>query len=177
MKAFTLALAAIALLAVTDTDAAPTTSKVAAGKGQTITITNKDNFCLILPKSPGEEIGASEDDAVAFCTTKNMANAPDSNKFPTGFIKSQYYSKNDKWVQMIGRFDRTKYSLSKNDGGGQYDIKAPPKSKCYNYPHYVEFVEPDNGIYCLRCCKEKADCPLNKSTYGCQKVLKLTVPK
>ncbi|KAF9360079.1 hypothetical protein BGX34_007971 [Mortierella sp. NVP85] len=175
MKAFTLALAAVALLAVTD--AAPTTAKVAAGKGQIITILNEKDFCLMLPKSPGEEIGKSEDDAVAFCTKKNLQGAPNSNDFPKNFIKSQYYTKNDKWVQMIGRFRPEKYSLSRKDGGGQYDIKAPPKSKCANYPHYVEFIEPDNGIYCLRCCKEKADCPLNKSTYGCQKVLKLTVPK
>lgn len=103
--------------------------------------------------------------------TGSISSVPDAKSFATGFIKSQYFKKGDGWVQVHGHIDRSKENLSENDGGGQYDIKAPSGSKCAGYSHFVEIIEPDNGRYCIRCCKEKGDCPTGKSTYGCEKVL------
>ncbi|KAF9392488.1 hypothetical protein CPB97_001131 [Podila verticillata] len=147
-------------------------AKPAKVTGQIGTIKNGKDFCLFLPPMYGGDIAANEDRAVAFCT-KAMPEAPNAGILPAGFIKSANFVTNTQagWVQITGKMDGSKYGLSKKDGGGQYDIKAPVGSKCAGYKHYVELVEPDNGKYCIRCCKEKKDCPVNKSTYGCEKVL------
>ncbi|KAF9179957.1 hypothetical protein BGZ50_006560 [Haplosporangium sp. Z 11] len=149
------------------------TSSVKAVKGQTGVIRNSKDFCLFLPPMYGGDIAANEDRAVAFCTKPNMPGAPKAGVFPAGFIKSAHLVRDTKkeWIQITGRIDRSKYGLSKKDGGGQYDIKAPVGSRCAGYNHYVELIEPDQQIYCIRCCKNKLDCPVNKSTYGCKKVL------
>ncbi len=42
---------------------------------------------------------------------------------------------------------------------------------CAGYASFVQLIEPQDNIYCIRCCKNKADCPVNKSTHGCKKVL------
>ncbi|KAF9286402.1 hypothetical protein BGZ68_002929 [Mortierella alpina] len=139
-------------------------------KGQTGAIISKDDFCLFLPPMYGGNIAANEDRAVAFCT-KPLASAPKAGILPRGFIQSANFVKTKNWVQVTGRMNGKKYGLSKKDGGGQYDIKAPRGSKCSGYAHFVELVEPDSDIYCIRCCKNKVDCPVNKSTYGCRKVL------
>ncbi|KAG0340795.1 hypothetical protein BG000_011080 [Podila horticola] len=147
-------------------------TKAAKVTGQIGTIKNGKEFCLFLPPMYGGDIAANEDRAVAFCT-KAMPEAPKAGVLPAGFIKSANFVRNTQagWVQVTGRMDGSKYGLSPKDGGGQYDIKAPVGSKCAGYNHYVELVEPDSNIYCIRCCKEKKDCPVNKSTYGCRKVL------
>ncbi|KAG0063944.1 hypothetical protein BGZ89_009494 [Linnemannia elongata] len=75
------------------------------------------------------------------------------------------------YVQITGRIDRSKYGLSKDDGGGQYDLRAPVGSKMTGYNAFVQLTEPDAEIFCIRACKNKSDCPVNKSTYGCEKVL------
>ncbi|KAG0005912.1 hypothetical protein BGZ80_001152 [Entomortierella chlamydospora] len=157
----------VALLSVTSAGKSTTTVK-----GQTGAIISSKEFCLFLPPKYGGGIAENEDRAVAFCT-KSIASAPKAGILPTGFIKSAHFTRNTQkqWVQVTGRIDRSKYGLSKKDGGGQYDIKAPVGSKCAGYNHYVELIEPDQNIYCIRCCKNKIDCPVNKSTYGCKKVL------
>ncbi|KAF9198878.1 hypothetical protein BGZ49_000182 [Haplosporangium sp. Z 27] len=146
--------------------------KSKAVKGQTGAIINEKDFCLFLPPMYGGGISENEDKAVAFCT-KPIATAPNAGLLPAGFIKTAHLLRNSQkqWVQVTGRMDGKKYGLSKKDGGGQYDIKAPVGSKCAGYNYYVELVEPDLDIYCIRCCKNKLDCPVNKSTYGCKKVL------
>ncbi|KAF8932257.1 hypothetical protein EDD21DRAFT_343878 [Dissophora ornata] len=153
--------------------AVASTSDAGSVKGQTGVIKSEKEFCLFLPPMFGGDIAANEDRAVAFCTKANMTGAPKAGVLPTGFIKSAHLTRNSQrnWVQITGRMDGKKYGLKKSDGGGQYDIKAPVGSKCAGYNHYVELVEPDIDIYCIRCCKEKVDCPVNKSTYGCKKVL------
>ncbi|KAI8599727.1 hypothetical protein EDD21DRAFT_355206 [Dissophora ornata] len=132
--------------------------------GQIGAIISAKDFCLFLHPLPGGDISKSEDRAVA---------PPNAGPLPQGFIKSAHFLSNkaDNYVQVTGRIDRNKYKFSADDGGGQYDIKAPVGSKCAGYNYYVEFIEPDSQIYCIRCCKDKADCPVNKSNYGCEKVL------
>ncbi|KAG0343978.1 hypothetical protein BG004_004847 [Podila humilis] len=148
----------------------PTASK--SKIGQIGAIHNEKDFCLFLPPMYGGNIAENEDKAVAFCT-KPLKDAPKAAILPKNFIKSAHFTRNTQrgWVQVTGRMDRTKYGLDPNDGGGQYDIKAPVGSFCAGYKHYVELIEPDINIYCIRCCKEKIDCPVNKSTHGCRKVL------
>ncbi|KAF9566181.1 hypothetical protein EC968_003834 [Mortierella alpina] len=146
------------------------TSAAPQVKGQTGAIISQSDFCLFLPPMYGGNIAANEDRAVAFCT-KPLATAPKAGILPRGFIKSAHFVKGKDYVQVTGRMDGKKYGLSKKDGGGQYDIKAPRGARCHGYDHFVELVEPDTNIYCIRCCKNKADCPVNKSTYGCKRVL------
>ncbi|KAG0255415.1 hypothetical protein DFQ27_006276 [Actinomortierella ambigua] len=170
MKTFsTLIIAALALFSSELTDGAPVNK---AKSGKTIAIVDTNRFCTLLPPKWGGGISESEDVAVAFCT-QNMPLAPNANIFPTGFIVSAHAKTNNdsKWIQITGRIDRSKYGLSASDEGGQNDPKAPTGSKCAGYPYYVGFVEPSDNIYCIRCCQNKSDCPVNKSTYGCKKIL------
>ncbi|KAG0322768.1 hypothetical protein BGZ99_003156 [Dissophora globulifera] len=160
----------ILALASAATTSAAATPKPAAVTGQTGTIIDDKNFCIFLPPKAGGGIAENEDKAVAFCTVP-LSGAPKAGILPTGFIQSAHLVKTSNYIQVTGRIDRSKYSLSKNDGGGQYDMKAPVGAKCAGYNYFVELVEPDIQVYCIRCCKNKADCPVNKSTYGCQKVL------
>ncbi|KAF9916195.1 hypothetical protein BX616_004364 [Lobosporangium transversale] len=167
---FALSLAAIAtvLFSASVTSAAP----AGGPNGQTAALISTSQYCLFLPRDYGGDIAESEDDAVAFCNTA-IPTAPNARKLPTGFVQSIHFVNNTSksYVQITGRIDRSKYGLSESDGGGQYDIKAPVGSKCAGYGYYVQLLEPDEEIYCLRCCKNKSDCPVNKSTYGCRDVL------
>lgn len=152
---------------------AATLSTVSAGiPGQTGALISETEYCIFLPPKYGGGIAENEDVAIAFCN-KAIPSAPKAKILPAGFIKSIHMSRNTQkgWVQITGRIDRSKYGLSKNDGGGQYDIKAPRGASYAGYNHFVELVEPDSNIYCLRVCKEKVDCNTGKSTYGCKKVL------
>ncbi|KAF9968725.1 hypothetical protein BGZ70_009647 [Mortierella alpina] len=124
-------------------------------KGQTGVIISQSDFCLFLPPMYGGGISENEDRAVAFCT-KPLTNAPKAGVLPRGFIKTAHFVENKAkgYVQVTGRMDGRKYGLSKKDGGGQYDIKAPRGARCHGYAHFVELVEPDSDIYCIRCCKK-----------------------
>ncbi|GJJ72684.1 hypothetical protein EMPS_05042 [Entomortierella parvispora] len=139
--------------------------------GQVGTIKSSTDFCLWLPKMFGGDIAANEDSAVAFCTKSNII--PSARILPGGFIKSAHFVQNTTagWVQVTGRLDRSKYGLKSNDGGGQYDMRAPVGAACAGYNSFVQLTEPDAQIYCIRCCMNKIDCPVNKSTHGCEKVL------
>ncbi|KAF9153213.1 hypothetical protein BG015_003862 [Linnemannia schmuckeri] len=153
----------------------PTTSpKPRPGKyGQTGTIVDQNDFCIFLPPTVGGDIAANEDRAVAFCTKANMPGAPGAKILPKGFIKSAHFTRNTAagWVQITGRINRSKYNLSPKDGGGQYDMRAPVGASFTGYNAFVQLTEPDSEIYCIRACMTKADCPVNKSTHGCVRVL------
>ncbi|KAG0329938.1 hypothetical protein BG004_002216 [Podila humilis] len=141
--------------------------------GKTGVVLSQTDFCIWLPPAFGGDIAANEDRAVTFCTKPNMAGARNAGVLPSGFIKSAHFVTNTQrgYVQMTGRMDRSKYGLSGKDGGGQYDMRAPVGAICNGYKAFVQLTEPDAQIYCIRCCMNKADCPVNKSTYGCEKVL------
>ncbi|KAG0052700.1 hypothetical protein BGZ83_002219 [Gryganskiella cystojenkinii] len=135
-------------------------------KGQVGALENSTNF------SGKGTIAENEDRAVAYCT-KPLASAPGAGLLPAGFIKSANFVQNTQagWKQITGRMDGKKFKMDPKDGGGQYDVKAPVGAKCAGFNYFVELVEPDSNIYCIRCCKTKSDCPVNKSTYGCKKIL------
>ncbi|KAF8945624.1 hypothetical protein BGZ47_002279 [Haplosporangium gracile] len=152
---------------------AATLSTVSAGiPGQTGALISVNEYCLFLPPTFGGDIADSEDDALAFCN-KPIPTAPQAKTLPAGFIKSLHFVRNTQkgYVQITGRIDRRKYGLSKRDEGGQYDTRAPPGASYAGYKYFVQLVEPDENIYCLRVCKSKADCPVNRSEAGCKKVI------
>ncbi|KAF9949932.1 hypothetical protein BGZ72_008318 [Mortierella alpina] len=120
----------------------------------------------------GGDNAKSEDDAVAFCNTA-IDSAPGARTLPKGLItKVNFVHNTDKdYVQITGTMAPAAYQLSTSDEGGQYDNKAPVGAVCAGYSSFVQITEPQNGRYCLRCCKNKSDCPVNKSQYGCETVL------
>ncbi|KAG5634296.1 hypothetical protein H0H81_002502 [Sphagnurus paluster] len=68
--------------------------------------------------------------------------------------------------------------LNVQDFGGQYDSSGgvggqgnPQGSKCMGYNHYVELVEPAGPRGCIKCCDDPADCPVDRDTLGCPRVI------
>lgn len=39
-------------------------------------------------------------------------------------------------------------------------------ASCAGYNNFVNVIEPTDGLYAMRCCQNKADCVVSKSTYG-----------
>ncbi|KAG0259214.1 hypothetical protein BGZ95_004739 [Linnemannia exigua] len=147
------------------------TSAAATGKpGQIVQITSASSWCMMMPPQAGGDIAANEDRAIAFCTNPSSS-APGAKLFPEGFIQSANFASGNGYVQITGKIDSSKYSLSSKDQGGQYDIRAPVGSACSGYNHYVNLIEPHSNTMCIRCCKEKKDCNTGKSTYGCAYVI------
>ncbi|KAG0297108.1 hypothetical protein BGZ96_007659 [Linnemannia gamsii] len=161
-----LALSALAITLLLKTEARK------GNVGQIAQVESADDFCFFLPPMKGGGISENEDRAVAFCT-KPMSKAPGARLFPEGFIESAHFKENKEqnWVQVTGKMAPKLYSLSTKDGGGQYDVKAPVGAACANYKYFVNMVEPDGSTFCMRCCQTKEDCPVGKSTYGCQAVI------
>ncbi|KAI7820925.1 hypothetical protein BC939DRAFT_456589 [Gamsiella multidivaricata] len=153
------------------TEAAPPHSGPVTGR--TIALRSPNEYCLFLPPMFGGGISESESSAVAFCN-RPLTSAPDARTLPRGFIKSLHFVQNDrkKYVQITGRIDRSKYGLSRHDSGGLYDEHAPEGARCAGYKHFVEMVEPDTQVYCLRCCQNEADCPVEGSMGGCRSMVR-----
>ncbi|KAG0043537.1 hypothetical protein BGZ83_011288 [Gryganskiella cystojenkinii] len=133
--------------------------------GQIASLDSADNYCFFLPPMVGGDIAANEDAAIAFCNKAN-SKAPGAKIFPEGFVLSAHWATSDSWVQITGQIEPSKYSLNPCDAGGQYDIQAPVGATCAGYNHFVNVIEPIDGVYGMRCCMNKADCVVSKSTYG-----------
>ncbi|KAG0052699.1 hypothetical protein BGZ83_002218 [Gryganskiella cystojenkinii] len=153
------------------TSTKPKPTGVPGKKGFTGTIKSAKDYCVFLPPTYGGDIALNEDRAVAFCTSATLV--PGSRVIPKGFIQSAHFLRNATadWVQITGRINRSAYGLAPTDGGGQYDMRAPIGASCAGYNSFVQLTEPDAEIFCIRCCASKLDCPVNKSTHGCEKVL------
>lgn len=124
-------------------------------------------FCSFMPPHPGNDVGGTENNGIPFCTSANLG----GKVFPTGFIKSAHYVSTSAYSQITGKIDRSKYSLKSSDGGGQYDNKDISSATCNGYKYFVNLIEPDANVFCIRCCKSQADCNLGISTYGCSRVV------
>lgn len=138
-----------------------------------VTVESDKVFCSFLPPNPGGNIGESEDNATPFCT-QGSPKAPGASIFPAGFILSAHFASTNTYVQVTGRMDPSKYNLSPNDGGGQYDNQgagAPPGAMCTGYKKFVNLVEPSDGVYCIRCCTDADECDTGKSTEGCHTII------
>ncbi|KAG0005910.1 hypothetical protein BGZ79_000604 [Entomortierella chlamydospora] len=165
---YTAALAATALF-ISTSQAVPVHRR---DYGQTAALISADQYCIFLPPDRGGNIADNEDRAVAFCNVP-IESAPKAGIIPKGLIQSLHFVENTEreWVQITGRLDPSAYGLSSDDEGGQYDMRAPVGAKYSGYNAFVQITEPDSGIYCLRVCKNKSDCPVNKSEDGCEAVL------
>ena len=147
-----------------------TPATVAHAAPKTVVVTSEFDFCSFLPKTPGEAVGDSENDAIPFCTLGNLS-APGAKVFPPGFITSAHFAEGTGYVQVTGTIDRTKYKLSPNDGGGQYDTNAPPGAMALGYKNFVNLVEPDVNRFCIRACADTTKCNVTESTQGCEAVV------
>ncbi|KAF9360901.1 hypothetical protein BGX26_007104 [Mortierella sp. AD094] len=136
-----------------------------SAQGQVASLDSATNYCFFLPPSPGGDIAANEDSAIAFCNQANPK-APGSKIFPDGFVLSAHWASGDGWVQITGQIDPSKYSLNPCDQGGQYDIRAPVGATCAGYGYFVNVIEPYDGVYGMKCCTNKGDCNVGQSTYG-----------
>ncbi|KAF9921772.1 hypothetical protein BGZ65_010076 [Modicella reniformis] len=137
--------------------------------GQIAALDSADSYCFFLPPELGGDIAANEDRAIAFCNKAN-SRAPGAKIFPSGFVLSAHWATGPSWVQITGQIDPVQYALSPCDTGGQYDIKAPIGATCVGYKYFVNVIEPELGVYGMRCCQEKADCDVNHSTYGVKRI-------
>jgi len=130
-------------------------------------------LCTFLPRTVGGNIGASESDAIAFCSQDNPK-SPGANMIPPGFIQTWHYATGEGYVQFTGTIDPSAYGLSKTDGGGQYDNQgggSPPGASCGGYEKFVNLIEPDIGYFCIRCCSDASLCETGHSTDGCQSIV------
>ncbi|KAF9198880.1 hypothetical protein BGZ49_000184 [Haplosporangium sp. Z 27] len=167
---YTAALAATALLFSSSvSEAAPLQRR---GYGQTGALISETEYCIFLPPVRGGNIADNEDRAVAFCNVQ-IPSAPNAGILPHGLIQSVHFVENTAqgWVQITGRLNPSAYGLKKSDEGGQYDMRAPVGASFAGYKAFVQITEPDSGIYCLRACKNKSNCPVNKSEDGCVSVI------
>ncbi|KAI9271227.1 hypothetical protein EDC94DRAFT_597535 [Helicostylum pulchrum] len=143
--------------------AAPTSKRA----GYSIQVKSETSFCSFMPPHPGNDVGATENDGIPFCTSAGLG----GQVFPSGFIKSAHYFSTSAYSQVTGTIDRSKYSLKANDGGGQYDNKDISGVTCNGYKYFVNLIEPDANVFCIRCCKNQSDCKLGISTYGCNRIV------
>lgn len=169
----------LCLLLVSTTQALPLRRR-----GVSISLESETAFCSFLPPHPGNDVGGTEEDGKPFCTSSGLG----GETFPTGFIQSAHFVQKDEYVQVTGRMDPDAYQLSHSDGGGQYDnskfiqeiyiyihthsfthtslalyIEDISGVTCNGYRYWVNMLEPDNGQYCIRCCKSQSDCNLGQS--------------
>ncbi|CAG8643698.1 6110_t:CDS:1 [Acaulospora morrowiae] len=136
---------------------------------QSATLVNNSIYCSFLPPDYGGNISGSEDDAVAFCN--QVPEGLNVRILPDNFIKSYHFATGDGYIQVTGTINRDAYGLSANDEGGQYDAKAPRGAKCVGYKNFVNLVEPDAELFCIRCCTDTSQCDTGHSTDGCKKVI------
>ncbi|KAG2200464.1 uncharacterized protein EV154DRAFT_525828 [Mucor mucedo] len=136
-------------------------------RAYSIQVKSASAFCSFMPPKAGDDVGATENDGIPFCTSSALG----GKTFPSGFIKSAHYASTSTYSQVTGRIDRSKYSLKSSDGGGQYDNKDIDNVTCNGYKYFVNLIEPDANVFCIRCCKNQADCRLGISTYGCARIV------
>ncbi|CAO3576669.1 unnamed protein product [Absidia cylindrospora] len=140
--------------------------------GPQVQLTSANDFCLFLPPQAGANVATTEDDGIPFCM--NSATVQGSQPFPQGFVTTAHYQQTESYTQITGFFDRTKYNLSPEDGGGQYDSHAnhkPTGASCQNFPFFVSIIEPTENRFCIRCCQNTDDCKTGISQNGCQRVV------
>lgn len=175
MKFTLLTTATLALFATVST-ALPTHKNCAIAKpsapsnstsGYDIQLKSDTAFCSFMPPHPGDNVADTENDGIPFCTNATLG----GQVFPRGFIKTAHFLNTSDYAQVTGTIDRTAYELNPNDGGGQYDNMDIKNVTCNGYKYFVNLIEPDANVFCIRCCEKQSDCNLGISTYGCEKIV------
>ncbi|KAI8906759.1 hypothetical protein EDD86DRAFT_178922, partial [Gorgonomyces haynaldii] len=80
---------------------------------------------------------------------------------PSGVIESAHFVSTNSHVQVTGRFK------SESNGSVFVFDSSYPEAKCEGYSSFFGYIEPNLGLFCLRCCRSGADCE-PKDTPGCQ---------
>ncbi|KAG9049455.1 hypothetical protein FS837_010259 [Tulasnella sp. UAMH 9824] len=180
MKFFTSTLVIVASLLASTATARPT--KRAPAPDNIVLINSADDYCLVMPKSPGTDIGASEfpGGTQTFCTNPTD---PSQGTIPPGFFNAVYAEgtgvNGGRYVQLTGSINPGLIDrLNPADAGGQYDSDGgdggngnPIGSECEGFNSYVELIEPAGPRACIRCCMDPADCPVTMDTAGCPSVI------
>ncbi|OZJ06367.1 hypothetical protein BZG36_00751 [Bifiguratus adelaidae] len=143
--------------------------------GTEIYVDSATSFCIFLPPDQGAIVSAEEYEGQAFC----MGNAAsvNANPIPGGMILSANYLAQDSYVQVTGQFDPTVYGMQLTDGGGQFDPYAPQGSSCQSNAAFINIIEPNTGLYCVRCCANASStatggpCNRGRSQDGCEAVI------
>jgi hypothetical protein len=120
-----------------------------------------------MPPHPGDDVGGTENDGKPFCTSADLG----GEQFPSGFIQSSHYLDTGSYVQVTGTINAAAYQLSRSDGGGQYDNKDIDGVTCNGYKYFVNLIEPDAQVFCIRCCSDSSDCHLGESEAGCESIV------
>ncbi|OZJ03231.1 hypothetical protein BZG36_03449 [Bifiguratus adelaidae] len=150
--------------------------------GKIIELKSASTFCGFLPPDPRGAVAPQEGVAKAFCTNQQALKDTQGltgNIYPTGWIRSAKYVANATagWVQVTGQINRDAYKnakgqhLSPTDGGGQYDPTSTKGAVCLGYNTFLHLLEPDSGVYCIRCCQSDIDCWTGTSTQGCRHLI------
>ncbi|ORX54593.1 hypothetical protein DM01DRAFT_1286702, partial [Hesseltinella vesiculosa] len=134
-----------------------------------IILESEQSYCIYLPPSPGMGVAETENDGMPFCTDTSLA--PHSQILPQGFITSAHFYTTETYSQITGGINPSIYDLDTSQGGGQYDHRDLPLGSCNGMRYFVNLVEPDSSTFCIRCCKEKRDCNIGISTYGCKRII------
>ncbi|KAG0243729.1 hypothetical protein B0O80DRAFT_451098 [Mortierella sp. GBAus27b] len=131
------------------------------------------NLCLLLPPKQGVWIDDYVDKAVSWCINPKDTGLTRANQIPDNFIASRHdYTNSQKnYTQVTGRIRPEKFRLHSDDDGGQNDPTSPKGAACIGYKYFVQFIEPNDQHYCLRCCQNKSDCPTDKPDRGCEEVI------
>ncbi|KAI8072521.1 hypothetical protein BC940DRAFT_229478, partial [Gongronella butleri] len=134
-----------------------------------INLHSESAYCFYLPPSPGLDVAVTEKEGMPFCTDVSLA--PHAQVFPDGFVTAAHYLTTATYTQVTGTINPAAYSLDTSQGGGQYDQRDLPRGSCNGMRYFVNLVEPDSSTFCIRCCQNKADCNIGRSTYGCRNVV------
>jgi len=84
---------------------------------QTAFVNSLEDFCVWGLPEPGETVGDSEAEAVAYCTT----GAHGTRVIPPGAIYGAQMIQTDKYIQVVGYVDQTKLNIAAGDYGGEMD--------------------------------------------------------
>ena len=140
-----------------------------------LTIHKEERFCILLPPTSGTDVADVADSlkkSVSYCTSPT-AQVRHAKELPSGFLKTaNYFEPADlSYSQVTGTFDPAAFSLTTSDEGGMASPKLPSGASCLGFRYFIQFVEPNEGVYCIRCCHKKSDCPTNKAHKGCLAVI------
>jgi len=150
-----------------------------------VMITNNTTYCIIVPRQPHTDVGASETTGgeQTYCSASAVSSPLQGTLSPDFWSNVEYKAGTGvgggRYAQLTGCIrPETLDRLNPTDGGGQYDSSGgdgglgnPEGSICVGYNHYVEILEPAGPRLCIKCCDDPADCPLNMDTSGCPAVI------
>jgi hypothetical protein len=150
----------------------PLIAVAAADPTTLVAIHEGERFCILLPPNPGSNIADSLEESVSYCSSPT-AQVRHAKELPSGFIKTaQYLQTTDlRFSEVRGTFDPAAFSLSTSDQGGMASYKLSNGARCLGYRYFIQFVEPNEGVFCIRCCHNKDECPTDKADKGCKDVI------